>query len=396
MGTSNRALWSHRVGSMPVSAIHEMTRLAAGMSDVAFLSWARPEGNTPEFINESAVRAIRDNLVSAYSPVPGLPELREAIAEKLAQDNGIDAKASEILVTVGAIEGLFAAVLAVVDPGDEVLMPTPTYSTHAVQVKMASGIPVFVPTVEEEGFRLDLGAFERAVTSRTRAILFCSPSNPTGTVFTREELLGLAEIAQRHNLVLITDESYEYFVYDDARHFSLASIPELKERTISCFTFTKTYVMTGWRVGYVVATEEMIEQIRKAHIPMAICAPVVSQYAALAALRGPQDCVREFRDKYRGLRDLMCERLDGLSSVFAYQRPQGAYNMFPRVLVEEGRDSFNFCKDLLLRAKVSLTPGVAFGPTAEGHVRMSFCTSEEMINRAFDRMEEYFASRGYL
>ncbi len=394
MGT--RELFSNRVGSMPVSAIHEMTRLAAGMSDVAFLSWARPEGNTPEFINEAAIKAIKDNLVSAYSPVPGLLELREAIVEKLARDNGIEAKPSEVLVTVGAIEGLFAAVLAVIDPGDEVLMPTPTYSTHAVQVKMASGIPVFVPTVEEEGFRLDLGAFEKAVTPRTRAILFCSPSNPTGTVFTKDELLGLAQIAQEHDLVIITDESYEYFVYDNAEHFSLASIPELKERTSSCFTFTKTYVMTGWRVGYVVATEEMIEQVRKAHIPMAICAPVVSQYAALAALRGPQDCVREFREKYEHLRDLMCQRLDRMPGIFEYQKPEGAYNMFPRVLLEEGRDSFEFCKRLLLEAKVSLTPGVAFGPTAEGHVRMSFCTSEEMINKAFDRMEEYFSSRGYL
>jgi aminotransferase len=392
----NRDLFSKRVGEMPVSAIHEMTRLASGLTDVASLSWARPEGNTPEHINEAAIAAIRDNKVSAYSPVPGLLELREAIAEKLVRDNGIEAKASEILVTVGAIEGLFAAVLAVVDPGDEVLMPSPTYSTHAVQVKMASGIPVFVPTVEDEGFRLDLDAFERAVTNRTKAILFCSPSNPTGSVFSKEELLGLAEIAEKHDLAIITDESYEYFVFDDATHFSIASVPELKKRTISCYTFTKTYVMTGWRVGYVVATEEMTEQIRKAHIPMSICAPVVSQYAALAALKGPQQCVEEFRVKYQYPRDLMCSRLDEISSVFSYQRPQGAYNMFPKIMLEGQQDSFAFCKDVLFNARVSLTPGVAFGPTAEGHVRMSFCSSEEMINLAFDRMEELFKAKGYL
>ena len=392
----SRELFSRRVGDMPVSAIHEMTRLAANLSGVVSLSWARPEGNTPEHINEAAIKAIRDNLVSAYSPVPGLLELREAIVEKLARDNGIEAKPSEVLVTVGAIEGLFAAVMAVIDPGDEVLMPTPTYSTHAVQVRMASGVPIFVPTVEEEGFRLDLDAFKKAVTPRTRAILFCSPSNPTGTVFTKEELLGLAEIAEEHDLAIITDESYEYFVFDDAEHFSLASVPELKKRTISCFTFTKTYVMTGWRVGYVVATEEMTEQVRKGHIPMAICAPVVSQYAALAALKGPQDCVEEFRAKYSKLRDLMCERLDRIPSVFGYQRPKGAYNMFPKILLEEKQDSFAFCKEVLFDAKVSLTPGVAFGPTAEGHVRMSFCSSEEAINEAFDRMEEDFRKKGYL
>ncbi len=392
----NGELYSRRVGEMPVSAIHEMTRLAAGLSGVVSLSWARPEGDTPQHISEAAIRAIRDNLVSAYSPVPGLPELREAIAEKLRRDNGIEATAAEVLVTVGAIEGLFAAVLAVVDPGDEVIMPSPTYSTHAVQVRMASGVPVFVPLLEEEGFKLDLDTLEKSVTSKTKAILFCSPSNPTGTVFSKEELLGIAEVAERHNLVIITDESYEYFVFDDAEHFSIASVPELKSRTVSCFTFTKTYVMTGWRVGYLVATEEMVEQIRKAHIPMSICAPVVSQYAALAALKGPQDCVEAFRAKYEKLRDLMCKRLDAMKTLFGYCRPTGAYNMFPRILHPDLQDSFSFCKDVLFGARVSLTPGVAFGPTAEGHVRMSFCSSEKAINEAFDRMAEFFGSRGLL
>jgi aminotransferase len=389
-------LVSERVGSIPVSAIHEMSRLSATVPDVAFLSWARPEGNTPDFINEAAIRAIKDNKVSAYSPVPGLLELREAIANKLRGDNCVEASPDEILVTVGAIEGLSAAVMAVVDPGDEVLMPSPTYSTHAVQVKLCSAVPVFVPAIEEEGFRLDLEAFRRAVTSRTKAILFCSPSNPTGTVFTKEELLGLADIAEENDLVIITDESYEYFTFDGVEHFSLASVPELKKRTISCFTFTKTYVMTGWRVGYVAASGEMISQVRKAHIPLAICAPVVSQYAALAALTGPQDCIVEFREKYKGLRDLMCRRLDGLNKVFSYQKPMGAYNMFPKLLVEEGKDSLAFCKDLLFSARVSVVPGVAFGPTAEGHVRMSFCTNSDDINKAFDRMGDYFKAKGYL
>lgn len=390
------SLVSRRVGTIPVSAIHEMTRLSATMSDVAFLSWARPEGNTPDFINEAAIKAIRNNLVSAYSPVPGLLELREAIVEKLRRDNGIEAKPSEVIVTIGAIEGLTAAVMAAVDPGDEVLLPSPNYSTHTIQVQMASAVPVFVPTIEKEGFRLDLDAFRRAVTPKTKAILFCSPCNPTGSVFTKEDLLNLAEIAEEHNLVIITDESYEYFTFGGAQHFSIASVPELKKRTVSCYTFTKTYVMTGWRIGYVVAEEGMTEEIRKAHIPMAICAPVVSQYAALAALKGSQDCVAQFREKYLHLRNLMCQRLDKLGAVFDYQKPLGAYNMFPKVLVEEGQDSFAFCKDLLFKAKVSVTPGVAFGPTAEGHVRMSFCSNEEMVNKAFDRMEEYFTDKGYL
>jgi aminotransferase len=294
------------------------------------------------------------------------------------------------MVTVGAIEGLAAAVMAVVDPGDEVILPTPTYSTHIRQVVIASGKPVLVPTVEEEGFLFDTERIRRAVTPRTRAIMYCSPSNPTGTVFTEKQLRELAGIALEHNLTVITDEAYEYFTYDGCEHFSIASIPEMRKHAISCYTFTKTYAMTGWRIGYLHANEELMPQIAKAHIPLAICAPVVSQYAALAALQGPQDCVTAFRDHYRAARDLMCSRLDRMGSVFEYQKPRGSYLMFPRILLDEGRDSATFCKRLLREGRVSTTPGVAFGPTGEGHLRLSFCVPEEEINKAFDRMEAFF------
>ena len=170
--------------------------------------------------------------------------------EKLKRDNKIDADPSEVLVTVGAIEGLSTAVMALVDPGDEVLMPSPNYSTHAQQVVLASAVPVYVPTIEEEGFRLDVDAFREAVTDKTKAIMFCTPSNPTGAVFGEGDIHALADIALEHDLAVITDESYEYFTFDDARHFSIASIPEMREKTVSCFTLTKTYAMTEWRIGY--------------------------------------------------------------------------------------------------------------------------------------------------
>ncbi len=190
--------------------------------------------------------------------------------------------------------------------------------------------------------------------------------------------------------MMITDEAYEYFVFDDHTHFSIGSIPELKKNCISTFTFTKTYAMTGWRIGYVHADQEVIQHIRKAHIPFAICAPVVSQYAALAALQGSQKCVQEFYDHYLRTRNLMCERLDQLDSVFEYQKPGGSYLMFPKVLIEEGKDSLAFCKKLLTEIQVSATPGIAFGPTGESHIRLSYCVEEDMINKAFDRMEKYF------
>jgi len=389
-GDITKNIASERVEKIPPSSIHEMTRLAAQVTDPAFLSWARPTSGTPEHINQAACEAIQKGLVSGYSPSTGLPKLREAIVEKLKRDNNIAATASEVLVTVGAIEGLSSAVMAIIDPGDEVLLPSPNYSTHAQQVVLASGKPIYVPTIEEEGFRLDTDAFRKALTPKTKAIMYCTPSNPTGAVFDEKDLRALADIALENDLAVITDESYEYFTFDDAKHFSIGSIPELKERTVSCFTLTKTYAMTGWRIGYLHTSADMIKQIQKAHIPFGICAPVVSQYAALAALNGPQDCVSEFRDKYLLLRDLVCKRLNNLSSIFTYQKPRGSYCMFPKILHKDGGDSKSFCKKLLLEGGVSTTPGADFGPTAEGHLRITFCCTETEINKAFDRMEKYF------
>jgi aminotransferase len=247
-----------------------------------------------------------------------------------------------------------------------------------------------VPAIEEDGFVWDIEAIKRAVTAKTKAILYCSPSNPTGAVFSEEQLRQLAEIALENDLYVITDEAYEYFVFDGHKHFSIGSIPEMRKNAISTFTFTKTYAMTGWRIGYLHADEELIPQINKAHIPFAICAPVASQHAALAALKGPQDCVGEFRNHYLEARNLMCNRLDRLDSVFSYYKPAGSYLMFPKILLEDGKNSKDFCVNLLRKARVSTTPGGDFGPTGEGHLRMSFCVPNEMINTAFDRMEEYF------
>jgi len=381
---------SHRVHQIAKSAIHEMTRLSKQYEDVAFLSWAKPTSGTPEHIRKAAIAAIEKGKVGGYSQSEGLPKLREEIAKKLQRDNNIKAAPDEIIVTVGAIEGLAAAVMATIDPGDEVILPTPTYSTHIRQVQLASGRPILIPLKEEENFALDLEAIENAITERTKAILYCSPSNPTGTVFSEQHLRKLAKIAIKNDLNVITDEAYEYFVFDDKKHFSIGSIPEMSDRVISTFTFTKTYAMTGWRLGYIHTSKKMLAQIKKAHIPFAICAPVVSQYAAIGALQGTQDCIAEFKNNYRKTRDLMCERLDNLKDVFTYVKPDGSYLMFPRILGEGQKDSMAFTKKLLKQARVSTTPGIAFGPTGEGHVRLSFCVPEDMINKAFDRMEDYF------
>jgi len=381
---------SERVLQIQKSAIHEMTRLSKEIDDVAFLSWAKPTSDTPEHIKKAAIDAIRDGKVGGYSENKGLLELRKEISKKLKRDNNIDSVPSQLVVTIGAVEGLSAAIMALIDPGDEVILPSPTYSTHIRQVVLASGKPVLVPTIEEKEFNLDIDAIRKSITTNTKAIMYCSPSNPTGTVFSEKILRKLADIALENDLMVITDEAYEYFTYDDNKHFSIGSIPEMKKNVVSCFTFTKSYAMTGWRIGYLHADEALIPQISKAHIPFAICATVVSQYAALAALKGSQDCIKDFRNHYLSARDLMCERLDELNSIFEYQKPRGSYLMFPKIMLDEGRDSTTFCKKLLKEAKVSTTPGIAFGPTGEKHLRLSFCVTEEMINKAFDRMERYF------
>ncbi|MCD4790034.1 MAG: aminotransferase class I/II-fold pyridoxal phosphate-dependent enzyme, partial [Bacteroidales bacterium] len=375
---------SNRVNHLKKSAIHEMTRLSKQYDDVAFLSWAKPTTGTPKNINDAVINAIKNGLTGGYSQSEGLPELREEIVKKLKRDNNIEANTSQIIVTVGAIEGLAASVMATIDPGDEVILPTPTYSTHITQVRLASGIPVLVPLIEENNFALDIAAIKKAITSKTKAIMFCSPNNPTGTVFSEEYLRKLAEIALENNLTIITDEAYEYFVFDDNNHFSIASIPEMKKNVITNYTFTKTYAMTGWRIGYLHADEEILTQVKKAHIPFSICAPVASQYAAIAALKGSQECIEEFRQHYLKARNLMCERLDKLDSVFQYNKPGGSYLMFPKILGKIGNDSIVFSKNLLKEAKISTTPGIAFGPTGENHIRLSFCVPEEMINKAFD------------
>ena len=378
---------SNKVIGLKKSAIHEMTRLSKQYDDVAFLSWAKPTSGTPTHINEAAIQAIQQGLTAGYAPAAGLPELQELITKKLKLENNINAKSSEIIVTVGAIQAMASSITTLINPGDEFILLTPTYSTHITQVKLASGVPVLVSLKEEAGFAPDFDAIENAVTDKTKAIILCTPNNPTGTIYSEEDLRNMAKIIQKNDLFAIVDEAYEYFVYDRNKHFSLASIPGMEDRTVSVFTFTKSYAMTGWRIGYMHANEELITQIKKAHIPYVISAPTVSQYAAIAALKGSQDCIIDFRNEYLKTRNLMCERLNQLDEHFQYVKPAGSYLMFPKVLNNIAKDSFAFSKKLLKEAKVSTTPGIAFGPNGENHIRLSFCVPEDMINKAFDRIE---------
>jgi aminotransferase len=315
-------------------------------------------------------------------------ELRRATAEFLRHEKGIEVDpTTEVGITAGAMEALLAAFLTVVERDDEVIVPDPTYEPHLEQILLAEGVPVFVP-LNKSDWGLDLDDVEAAVTERTKAIVLCNPANPTGRVFTDIEVRGLSRIALEHDLFLISDETYEHLVYDGPPPLSPASIDGMRDRVISVFSFSKKYAMTGWRVGFVAASADMMAQLMKVHDSAVICAPTPSQLAALAALTGPQDVVIEMRRTLAERRKLICRRLNRLGEAFSYIKPQGAYYLMARYLFTE-EAAWDLAVRLINEAKVITVPGDSFGPGGRGHLRLSFGADAAELNEAFDRLEEW-------
>lgn len=386
-----------RVANISVSAIKQMPVLASKVAGCVSLGQGIPSFSTPSFVRESVIEALRhDDTIGKYSLQPGLPQLKAEIARHLQRVKGITVDPeSELFVSCGAMEALAGAIATIIEKGDEVLIPSPNYSSHIEQILFAEGTPVFVPLIEEEGWRLDVDGFENAVTPRTKAILLCSPMNPTGAVFSEEDLRSLAQVAIDMKLFMIADEAYDFLVYDDLPHFSPASIPELKNNLIACYSFSKMYCMTGWRVGYMYASSRIIDQVLKVHDAFAICAPTISQHAALAALRATNgrggegdQFIHRLVTSLQSRRNVTCNRLNDLSHIFSYQRPKGAYYVFPQILLE-GMSDMELALKLLYEAKVITIPGSGFGPTGQGHLRLSFGAGETDINKAFDRIEDW-------
>jgi len=392
-----------RTKDLQLSIIKQIELRASKYPDVVSLAQGIPSFDTPSAIKRRVENALRRGVVAKYSLSPGLPELRELIEVGLAQENMFYDWEKEILVTAGSIEAITATVLAITDPGDEVIIPGPTYTSYREVITLAGCKPVFVPLHESKGWAFDLEKFREAITAKTRAIFYCNPNNPTGTIYTQEQLLGLAELAEQYDLFLVSDEVYKDFVFDDSKEkiFSLAEIPSLRKRVIRIFSFSKAYAMTGWRVGYVHSDESVIKEIIKVHDSLVTCAPVISQYAAMGALEMGEKDLKFFIGEFKNRRDLMCERLDRLGHIFSYIKPNSAYFVFPKIVTPFNKggegdlkggftDSWKFALELLDKAQVAVVPGIAFGPNGEGHIRMSFGRSEEDINKAFDRMEKYF------
>jgi aminotransferase len=260
-------------------------------------------------------------------------------------------------------------------------------------------VPVFVPLNEENHWAFDIAELEKRITPKTKALLFCNPNNPTGTIFTRNQLHAVAQLAIKHNFYILSDEVYKDFVFEEIggstskrrlnlQPYSLAEMRGIRDRLVYIFSFSKAYAMTGWRIAYLATHQELAKKILAVHDALVTCAPVVSQYAALAALEMGGNELEKYHKIYKKRRDLICERLDKLGKIFEYQRPSGAYFVFPRI--KTGSDSKQFAIELLERVKVATVPGAAFGPNGENHIRMCFGRSEKDINLAFDRLEEFF------
>jgi aspartate aminotransferase len=352
---------------------------AEGMSVYQF-EGGEPYRSTPDYIKEAAVAALRENQ-TRYAPSSGIPELRGAIVEKLRQRNAIKVSEENIIIVNGGMQGLFGAFQSVVNPGNEVLIFSPYWTPIKDLVAHCQGRLVLVPTDEARanGFSATL---DRYSSGRTRAIYFNTPMNPNGVVITRSETEEVARFAIDRDLIVVADEAYEDIVYD-GEHVSMASLPGMLERTISSFTLSKSYAMTGWRIGYAVAVEPWMTGLRKATLYSSNGVSTPTQWAALAAFTTASDFLETSRAAYRERRDLMLSGLNELGFICAL--PAGAFYAFPK-MSRLSRDSREAADILLNRAQVATVPGVVFGPDGEGHVRFSFSTSIEMIQGGIESM----------
>ncbi len=388
--TRVRNFISERVASVPPSGIRRFFDIAATMEDVISLGIGEPDFTTPEPILRAGIESLQRG-ETHYTSNSGLMELRRAIAEHLDRLYGQTYNpASEILITVGVSEALYLACAAVLDPGDEVIIPEPCFVSYAPEVIFAGGVPVMVPTSAENQWQVTAEAIEAAVTERTKALLLGYPNNPTGAVMSRERLNEIAAVVKRHNLVVISDELYDRLVYD-TQHVCFPSLPGMYSRTILLMGLSKAYAMTGWRIGWAAAPAEIMDMMRRVHQYTIMCASTTAQYAALAALKEGEPYVEEMRAEYDRRRRLIVSGLNeiGLTCV----EPKGAFYAFPSVAVS-GMDENTFAEKLLQEERVAVVPGSAFGPSGKGYVRCSYATAYEKIEEALERIRRFVRRHG--
>ncbi|MEE9600027.1 MAG: aminotransferase class I/II-fold pyridoxal phosphate-dependent enzyme [Anaerolineales bacterium] len=381
----SRDFVSKRVATLKPSGIRKFFDIVATMDDVISLGIGEPDFTTPEPILEAGIDAIR-NGETHYTSNAGIFELREAISDYLEEKYQVKYDPiDEVVVTVGVSEALYLALTAVINPGEEIIIPTPCFVSYQAEVILAGGVPVEVPGSMENNFQPEPSLIEAAITPKTKAIFIGFPNNPTGAVASRETLLEISRIAEKHDLLVISDEIYDSLVYG-VEHVCFASLPGMKERTITLGGFSKSYAMTGWRVGYAAAPAEILQGLVRVHQYTIMSAPSMSQLAALAAVRIGAEHVEEMRVKYDRRRLLIVNGLNeiGLETFM----PQGAFYAFPKINCT-GLDDEKFSQHLLEEEKVAVVPGSAFGSGGAGFVRCSYATRYENIEKALERMESF-------
>ncbi|MDW8293336.1 MAG: aminotransferase class I/II-fold pyridoxal phosphate-dependent enzyme [Anaerolineae bacterium] len=385
-----RTYISQRVAAVPPSGIRKFFDIAATMKDVISLGIGEPDFVTPEPILNAGIASLQRG-ETGYTSNAGLRELREALSAHLERLYGVSYDPEEeLLITVGVSEALYLALTAIIDPGDEVVVPQPCFVAYPAEVIFAGGTPVAVPTRVEEDFQVSAAAVAARITPRTKALLIGYPNNPTGAVMSRERLVEIAALAEQHDLIVISDEIYDRLVYG-VEHVCFAALPGMRARTVLLGGFSKDYAMTGWRIGYMAAPKEILAAARKVHQYTIMSAPTTGQHAALAALREGEEHVQRMVAEYDRRRRLIVSGLNALG--LDCFEPRGAFYAFPSV-AKSGMSDDEFAERLLLEERVAVVPGSAFGVGGEGFVRMCYATAYEKIEEALERIARFMQRHG--
>jgi aspartate aminotransferase len=371
--------------SLTLSIDSKAKAMKAEGLDVCGFGAGEPDSDTPEHIKRAAIEALEAGFTK-YTPNAGIPELRQAIADKLAADNGLNYRAGQIVVSNGAKHACYNAILATCQPGDEVIIPAPYWVSYPDMVRLVGAEPVIVPTSERNAWKMRPEDFENAMTPRTKMLIMNSPGNPTGSVYTREELEAIVNVAAEEDIYILSDEIYEKLVYDGAKHVSVGSLSkEAYDLTITVNGFSKSYAMTGWRLGYLAAPDAVSRAVDsiQSHTSSNPCS--FSQYGALAALKGDQQPLADMREEFEMRRNYMFDRISKISNVTAI-KPQGAFYILVNIS-QLGLSSQNFADRLLSKANVAVVPGAAFGD--DRTIRFSYATSLDVIKKGLDRFQDF-------
>jgi len=381
---------SHRVQSVPPSGIRKFFDIVATMKDVISLGIGEPDFVTPAPILKAGIASLTRG-ETGYTSNSGILELRQAVARNLRRLYNVDYDPeTEILVTVGVSEALYLALTAILDPGDEVIVPQPCFVAYTAEVTFAGGVPVTIGTKVENNFQVTAEEIERAITPKTKALLIGYPNNPTGAVMSRENLAQIGQLAEKYDLLVVSDEIYDRLVYDGA-HVCFPALPNMHQRTILLGGFSKDYAMTGWRLGYAAAPAELLAAMRKVHQYTIMSAPTTAQAAGIEALNHGEQFVQDMVAEYDRRRRRLVSGLNTLG--LDCFEPKGAFYAFPSV-VKSGMDENTFAEALLQEEKVAVVPGSAFGESGAGFVRLAYATAYEKIEEALNRMERFMRRHG--